>query len=251
MIDVSFDKNFTQGWVNNESGSGITSVSGGILKAIGTGNSPASRSLRIPVKKGSVVEVEVTVRVNKGEARLAIDGFTLSAATNVNYSFTKSKEWTRIKTSVVVPYSSTYDTISVVVGKWGAQNYDVDVEYRDLAVRISNGYGQPQVIAQGLIYSELGSASIRDSYRSFGINRIELIDGGMTLELFVDATLPNNVSFKTNPLIQCTGTMDNFLIPLAGGWSLTNNSFKVKLTDGTKFIPFSDKKLYFFYSVTI
>lgn len=251
MRNYNFDKKFTDGFVITESGGGSTIVESNVLTVRGKETQAAARRLYVPLRGGSVVEVECSVKVIKGSGRLSIDTLEQTTTALGNYTETSSNEWTRIKTTLVIPLGIGINAVSIVFGKWGSQNEETEIQYRDPEIRIMNGFGQEGVVAKGLILCNKGEFSLRDTYAGFGVTDISLDSTKTILTVKLDGHLIKSGFYKSLPTIMVSGTSDNVLIPNAGGYDGEANSFKVRFSNGTKFVDISGEILYFFFKVTV
>ncbi|MFP3415005.1 hypothetical protein SB773_26110 [Bacillus sp. SIMBA_074] len=249
MIQIGVDQNFKYGFNDRVSGTGTVTVNNNILKCTGASGDPAVKEFYFPFRDGMLVEVEVTVRALQGEVRLGIDTTADGGTTftNLDSTRTTSKEWTRMKLSVLIPYGSGVNSGTVVLGKWGSQNQTVDIEYRNLKISVSEMYGSPVTLAQGLVRLSNGTVDLSPNFKSFGISSLTL--SGTDVKVSLDSNILPKVG--ANPIIQVTGTPDFLSIPLAGSFNTGDDSFTIKWTNGTAYQNMSSAIAYVFVSVSI
>jgi hypothetical protein len=123
----------------------------------------------------------------------------------------------------------------------------VEVEYRDLKIKVNEVRGTPLLLAQGLIRLNNGGADFSPNYKNFGISSLELT----TYSLKV--TLDSKVVSKpgANPIIHVTGTPDHPEVPLAGSFNPTDSTLLIKWTNGIAFQNLMNRTAYVFLTVSI
>lgn len=251
-MKILHSNNFDIDFVDDKLKNGNLSVTNGILKASGTSNGDRAIKSFYYFNKGySKVKVSVMTRVVTGEASIAVDGIASTTnydnPVNIGINESNSKSWTKLQLEVIVPQG--YHIIRITIGRFAGQNEPSEAYFKDPKIEIENDLtGSPTILAQGLIRMQNGVASIRPATRAFGFENIMYDATEKRVVVFTQSKIPNSTQ-GAYPTIHVTGTDDNFIIPLAGGF--IGDRFTIKFTDGTQFVDISNMTLYFFVSVII
>lgn len=246
-MKIIHSNNFSSDFIEEKLGSGQVSVENGVLKTTGTKNGDRALKAFYMNNKGvTKIKVSVLARAVSGVASIALDGGNSYISTsNIAIAETSSKSWTKLELEAFVPDS--FSVCKITIGRFAGQNEQSETYFKNIVIESEDQMlGVPKVLAQGLARIQNGVATLRPAYRSFGISKIEYLPSTKETVLYLDSPIVSG-EYGTYPIVNITGTQDNFIIPLAGGFN--GKEIYVKYTDGTQFIDISDKTVYFSFSV--
>lgn len=238
MIDLSVDINFISGWKKRETGSGTTSVSNGVLTAIGTGSDSAIRDFYFPIQKGQRIKVGIWARDNGSleRPRVSIDTMkTLDDFTILdNIEIDQTSEWRYYEMETTVPYNNNHPYGRLVLGKWSSMS-TTNCSYKHPTIKVSGGYGAVRTYGLALIKLEKGVPSLHPDFKAIGIKDMSF--NGTYLDVWVDLPLHTETTqdLQNFPCAFVSGTGDNPLIPLVGNVipNLGGTRVRIRWTNGT------------------
>lgn len=251
MIDIAISQDFTgTGWKKRISGAGTINIAGGVAHCTASANESALLDYYIPVVPGMIVEMEVYAQLLAGTALVAFDAVdhNSGAWTSPDVVHLDSADWKRYHLRATVPMqASAKQFLRAVVGVPTAPSGEA--KFAMPVVRTMGGYGQPIIMARGLLRVEGGAASLHPDFPSYGMSVARTAVDTVTVTLSHQLpTAPANA----RALVYASGTPDQAAIPLAGNVAAgAAPTFLVKWSDGAAFANISAGSWYAFLRVEV